>query len=265
MFAEIVNLIFEVKMRLLFVSLLLLTLLVHRPIHSIDCPSQNEESRRLEGIRIYERSLEIAKFYDLPEEMDLKEITDVLLESPLISEQNKETIKQFDRRIFTFQYPSEGLQVKGILSLVQGDDSPVLVVLRGGNRIFGILNPASDLMCARDYTVIATTYRGGVSEGEDEFGGNDVNDVHNLVEFLPELERKLGLPFLNEKMYLLGASRGGMELFLALTRFPELQEKFLKVVSLSELLDLMVCISGRHDMKQMFQSDFSLTEENEEE
>ena len=224
-------------------------------------PIEDAEVRQLETQRILERSLQFAAFYELSEGIDLKEITRDLLDSPFITHDSKEAIQAYDRRIYLFTYPSDGLRIKGVVSFVPDAQAhPSLVFLRGGNKVFGLLNPASDFMCAGKYTVIATTYRGGVSEGVDEYGGADVNDVRNLMDYLPELEMHLGISFYNEKMYLVGSSRGGMEMFLALGRFPELQNSFKKIVSLCGLLDLEICLLERSDMREMFIDDFGLME-----
>lgn len=208
-----------------------------------------------------------AKFYEMPADVESKDITDDLLQSPYVKDAQKKSIQHLNRRIFVFIYPSDGFKIKGLVSFVPDPQNhPLLVFLRGGNRIFGILNPGSDLMCFDQYTVISTMYRGGVSEGEDEFGGNDVNDVKNLIQFIPELESKLNLNFQNKKAYLLGRSRGGMQMFLALARFPDLQNRFSKIVSLSGMLDMRQCIASRSDMEEMFIKDFGLEKGlNEEE
>lgn len=132
--------------------------------------------------------------------------------------------------------------------------------------MFALLHPAADVTSVRNYTVISTTYRGGVSEGTDQFGGDDVNDVENLVAFLPELERKLGMVFNPQKVFILGGSRGGMQLFLALARSLSLQNYVSKAVSLSGLLDMHEFIRDREDMRQMFIEEFGLIPgQNEEE
>lgn len=210
---------------------------------------------------------EIAKFYQFPEGEDIQEITQTLLDSPLIKDSRKKTIQESGRRTFIFNYPSDDLKVKGVISFIPNpEENSTLILLRGGNRIFGIQNPGMDLMNLGKYTVISTTYRGGVSEGVDEFGGNDVNDVKNLIEYIPELQKKLGILIQSEGMYMIGRSRGGMQLFLTLGRFPELQSRFSKVVSLSGLLDMRNTINTRADMKEMFIKDFGLIENaNEEE
>lgn len=214
-----------------------------------------------ENQRILEISNQIAKFYEMPEGVDLVEITDQILASPLLKDSRKETILAFQRRTFVFTYPSDGLKVKALISFTPGTRcNPTMVFLRGGNRTFGVTSPGSDVMTYENYTVLAPTYRDGVSEGTDEFGGADVNDVKNLVDFIPQLEEKLGIAIQQERMYLMGGSRGGMQMFLALARFPELQDRFAKVVSLSGLLDIQESTTFREDMKKMFSEDFGYVE-----
>jgi dipeptidyl aminopeptidase/acylaminoacyl peptidase len=228
----------------------------------------DEERRNQEEIKILEISLEYAKFYEPPtDDVEVWEITENILESSFVSEVRKQSIRDFGRRIFVFIYPSDGLKIKGLISFVPNPhENQTLIVLRGGNQIFGILNPGCDFMCAEDYTVISTTYRGGVSEGQDEFGGADVNDVKNLIGYIPQLEQKLSITIQKEKMNWLGTSRGGMQLFLALARFPELQTRVTKIVSLSGILDMRQWMTGRPDMKVVFIEEFGLVENvNEEE
>ena len=136
----------------------------------------------------------------MPADVDLKDITDDLLQSPYVKDAQKNSIQQLNRRILVFTYPSDGFKIKGLISFVSDPQNhPLLVFLRGGNRVFGVLNPGDDLICFEQYTVISSMYRGGVSEGEDEFGGSDVNDVKNLMDFIPELESKLNLNFQKKK------------------------------------------------------------------
>lgn len=215
--------------------------------------------------RIQAMSEEYAKFYELPEDTDILDVTDVILNSEFVSEKEKEYIRSFERRIFVFTYLSDGLKVKGFISFApDAQERPLVVFLRGGSQDFGIIHPGTSLLGSQQYTVIATLYRGGISEGEDEFGGQDVNDVKNLIDFISQLEEKLNVPFQNERMYLLARSRGSMQMFLTLARFPELQTCFTKAVSLSGLLDLHEWIASRPDIEEMLIKDFGLTEENQE-
>lgn len=227
----------------------------------------DEESRKLDTENLKKLYCEYAKFYEMPSDAEMRDITEELLKSPYVKDAQKLAIKNFNRRILVFTYPSDEFKIKGLISFVpEPQDNPLIVFLRGGNRIFGVVNPGSDLMCPEKYTVISTMYRGGVSEGSDEFGGNDVNDVKNLINFIPELENKIGLKFQNQKMYLLGNSRGAMQMFLSLSRFPELQARFSKIVSLSGILNMHQFIASRPEMEEIFIKDFGLEKEvNEEE
>jgi dipeptidyl aminopeptidase/acylaminoacyl peptidase len=216
----------------------------------------NKESEKL--LKLYQ---EYAKFYDMPEGTDLLEITDLLLNNPYVMPAQKQSIKQFDRRCFVFSYLSEGLKVKGAISFTPNPSkNPFLLSLRGGNRIFGLTNPGEDFMCLENYTILAPTYRGGICEGTDLFGGDDVNDIKTCLDYLPELEKKLQIQMYYEKMYMLGGSRGGLQMFLFLARFPIEQSRFIKIASLSGLLDINICYHSRSDMKELFTEEFGLIE-----
>jgi dipeptidyl aminopeptidase/acylaminoacyl peptidase len=220
--------------------------------------SQREELTR-ESEEIERLSQQYAKFYDLPPNCSWKEVTQDLLDSHDIAEKQKQHILKASRRLFVFTYPSDVLNVKGFISIVpEAEGQPALIVLRGGNRVFGIPNPAANLYNPRQYTVIAPCYRGGVSEGCDEYGGDDVNDVKHLIDYISEIEKILKKPIKQDPMYFIGCSRGGMQMLLALARFPELQNKFAKIVSLSGLLNLRVLMEKRSEMREMFVKDFGL-------
>lgn len=220
-----------------------------------------EEQLKNETKEVEALSFALRSLYDLPINCSWKEVTQDLLNNSIIKEKQKHRIRANGRKIFVFSYPSDGLRVKGIVSIVpEANDPSTVIVLRGGNRLFGLPNPALDLFNIGTSTCISTCYRDGVSEGIDEFGGGDVADVKHLVDYIPEIEKKSGISIKQENMYLIGRSRGGMQMFLALARFPGLQNRFSKVVSLSGLLDLSLCVSHRSDMRQMFIKDFGLVE-----
>ncbi len=227
-----------------------------------------EDLLREEGQAVYEKCVRIAsQFYTLGTDEELKEITQAILDSPDTKEPIKQTIATTGRRFFLFRYPSDGHQVKGYISFVpNGEANNLLIFLRGGTGVFGLMHPATDFTCTHNYTVIATAYRGGVSEGIDQFGGDEVSDVPNLLSFFPTLGEKLGVDFQPKNTYMLGGSRGGMEMFLALARFPQLQQQITKAASLSGLLDLEECMLYREGMKNMFVREFGLNlGENKEE
>lgn len=228
--------------------------------------NQEQENLSQEGKVIMEQSLKIAEMYNLPKGVQFKDITNEVFNHSTTTSSQKARLLHYHRKIFLFQYPSDGFFVKGFISFTPHSiHQPLLIVLRGGNREFGLLNPANDLVSYKDYIVLTTTYRGGVSEGKDEFGGTDVNDVKNLMSFFPKLEERLDISFQPSQVFMLGASRGAMEMFLALSRYPDLQMKIDKIVSLSGILDLRELMQERPDMTEMFKQDFGLTsEENEE-
>lgn len=98
---------------------------------------------------------------------------------------------------------------------------PVIIYNRGGNRQFGKLS-FGDLFtyvfpfAAQGYLVVASQYRGAdlpldAKSSPDQFGGDDVRDVTNLVRIAS------GLPRADpRKFFMIGQSRGAIMTFLAL-------------------------------------------------
>jgi len=117
-------------------------------------------------------------------------------------------------------YLSDGLKVGGLLVKPKKPGNyPCIIYNRGGNRKLGQLVVATAALTLGElakegYIVIASNYRGnGNSEGKEQFGGDDVNDVVNLIDVLKEVE---GADI--ERIGMYGWSRGGMMTYLALTR-----------------------------------------------
>lgn len=118
-------------------------------------------------------------------------------------------------------YLSDGLKVAGFVVAPRGRalaPRPLVIFNRGGNRGFGQLVFANLVDFARwsqeGFVVLASQYRGGPgSEGSDEFGGADVNDVMNLFRVARELG---GIDLRN--VFMQGESRGGLMTYLALQR-----------------------------------------------
>lgn len=133
----------------------------------------------------------------------------------------KEAFKYIDSiDIYSITYLSDGLKVNGLLVKPKKQGNyPCVIYNRGGNRDFGSLVIAHGIMtlgqiAKEGYVVIASQYRGnGGSEGQEEFGGSDVNDITILPEVLKEVE---GADIENIGMY--GWSRGGMMTYIALTK-----------------------------------------------
>ena len=133
----------------------------------------------------------------------------------------KENFKYLDSiEIYRITYLSDGLKINGLLVKPKKEGTyPCVIYNRGGNRDFGELKIAHGAItlgqiAKEGYVVIASQYRGnGGSEGQEEFGGKDVNDVTILTEVLKEIE---DADPNNIGMY--GWSRGGMLTYLALTK-----------------------------------------------
>ncbi len=122
--------------------------------------------------------------------------------------------------IFKINYLSDGLRVNGFL--VQPKEAgkyPCLIFNRGGNRETGALKipqavTIMGMLAKEGYVVIASNYRGnGGGEGQEEFGGKDLNDVLILPKVLAEIENAD-----TNKIGMYGVSRGGMMTYMALTK-----------------------------------------------
>ncbi len=122
--------------------------------------------------------------------------------------------------IYSITYLSDGLKINGFLVKPKKKGKyPCVIFNRGGNRNFGSLTIAHGAItlgqiAKEGYVVIASQYRGNAgSEGKEEFGGSDVNDITILPEVLKEIE------FADtDKIGMYGWSRGGMMTYIALTK-----------------------------------------------
>ena len=122
--------------------------------------------------------------------------------------------------VYGITYLSDGLKINGFMAKPKkAGKYPCVIYNRGGNREFGALKVAHGALtmgriAKEGYVVIASQYRGnGGSEGKEEFGGEEVNDIVILQEVLKEVEAADP-----EKIGMYGWSRGGMMTFLALTK-----------------------------------------------
>ncbi|QKX07285.1 S9 family peptidase [Aquimarina sp. TRL1] len=122
---------------------------------------------------------------------------------------------------YNITYLSDGLKVKGVLVLPKKEGQyPTIIYNRGGNRDTGAISPKAipflglAKIASKGYVVIASQYRGNMGgEGKEEFGGQDVNDVLNLLNVIKEIKQA---DTTNVGMY--GWSRGGMMTYIALTK-----------------------------------------------
>ena len=150
-------------------------------------------------------------------------------------------------KYYAITYWSDGLQINGFLGVPkEGNGLPAIVYNRGGNRNFGVLQ-GNEIMFFTElgYVTVASQYRGnGGSEGKEEFGGADVNDVVNAVQLLETL------PFVDaNKIGMYGSSRGGMMTTLGIKHYYEANQSAIKsaVINSGEY-DLQMSVKERPRM-----------------
>ncbi len=127
--------------------------------------------------------------------------------------------------VYGITYMSDGLKINGLMAKPKKEGKyPCVIFNRGGNRDFGQLVAAHGALrlapiANEGYVVIASQYRGGgQSEGHEEFGGKDVNDIVVLPKVLLEVE---GAD--TERIGMYGWSRGGMMTYIALTKMDNIK------------------------------------------
>lgn len=152
-----------------------------------------------------------------------------------------------DFALYKIIYFSDGLKVAGYVYEPRKEGKyPCIIYNRGGNREFGMLNPARMVFLFRDllkegYVIAASNYRGiDGGEGMEEFGGREVNDILNLI---PVLEQNPKADASLIGMY--GWSRGGMMSYLTLTR----SNRIKALVVGGAVSDLYESIEDRPDME----------------
>ncbi len=115
---------------------------------------------------------------------------------------------------FEIAYMSDNLEIKGyiVLPLERPERIPVIIYNRGGGPLSTITGRQLNYLyfiASKGYAVFASDYRG---KQHDRFGGDDVNDVINMVK----LARSM--PFtMDDKIGMLGYSRGALMAFRALS------------------------------------------------
>lgn len=128
---------------------------------------------------------------------------------------------------------------------------PVLIYNRGGNGNFGgvvLGHMMSKLfpLAKQNFIIIGSQYRGTFNRNStafDEFGGEDVEDVVALGKLIPYLRESD-----QDNIGMFGASRGGMQTFLALKRMPEVH----RVAIISGVSDLLSDLDVRPDMEKVY-------------
>jgi len=133
--------------------------------------------------------------------------------------------------MYKITYMSDGLKIESYAAIPRKEGKhPVIIFNRGGNRDFYALQlfkgkakyPVAykfSKLANEGYVVIGCNYRGcGKSEGKDEVGGKDVNDVINLIDVVKEIPEADA-----NRIGMYGWSRGGMMTYLALTKTDQIK------------------------------------------
>lgn len=156
-----------------------------------------------------------------------------------------------DTIVENITYNSDGLKINGYLSYpkITAEKYPCIIWCRGGFGNAGALDEfyAQGILgqiASWGYVVFETQYRGNLGgEGNDEFGGADLNDVLNLIPLADELE------FADTKTWgIEGWSRGGMMTYLALTK----NHNFKAAISTSGISNLQCNIDESNFMRKLF-------------
>lgn len=150
-------------------------------------------------------------------------------------------------------YKSEEIYVDGYF-VYPGDINqklPVLIYNRGGLGEIGSLSDYKAIneltMYAKEgYAVLASNYRGYDNKYKDEYGGNDLNDVLNMIELVKEID------YLDEdNIQMLGVSRGGLMTYMSLRESDEIKS----AIIISGMTDFIKLYNDRGDNMQKQYSD----------
>lgn len=155
-----------------------------------------------------------------------------------------------------FQYDVDGGKVNGYIirkNMAEGAKLPVLVYNRGGNgnyggMVFGALFKRLFPIADEGFVIIGSQYRGTFMKEpdtsfDDQFGGEDINDVVELFNMIPHID---GVN--NNNIGMFGGSRGGMQTFLALKAGINVKA----VAVLAAPTDLLTGLSDRPEMERVY-------------
>ncbi|QXP71540.1 S9 family peptidase [Polaribacter sp. R2A056_3_33] len=114
---------------------------------------------------------------------------------------------------YKIRYKSDGLEITGFLTKPKDlQKYPTIIYNRGGNRDFGTFTTKSliyqQYLSSNGFIVLSSQLRGNMhSEGKDEFGGKDLNDILKLIEINKSLK------YSNQNIGVFGISRGGLNAY----------------------------------------------------
>jgi len=215
----------------------------------------------LKKLDILNKPKERAKYYTLKNTTNALDITQKLIKDNSIPPELKDQLITGERRILIFKYISDSQPIAGYLSYLTHGKHPTMIFLRGGSKYFGIMRPNNKFSFINGYNVVGTLYRGNIYGGKDEFGGEDINDVENLIKYIPQLEKIANIT-LQPPFNMMGISRGALEMFISLSHSNYVRSVVTNVISVSGNLDLQVTMNKRPEMKYLFKGFFKENEES---
>ncbi|RMD48172.1 MAG: S9 family peptidase [Ignavibacteria bacterium] len=147
-------------------------------------------------------------------------------------------------------YLSDGLKVKGYIAQPTTNGKfPSVIWCRGGYGNRGAIDTFTargifGQLASWGYVVFASQYRGNDGgEGRDELGGEDVNDILNLIPLAQQVDKA------DEKIWgIEGWSRGGMMTYLTLTK----TDIFKAAIVTGGITDLQCNAAESPFMKRMY-------------
>jgi len=152
---------------------------------------------------------------------------------------------------YKFSYLSDDVRVKAYISIPLEcieSETPYQCIIynRGGNHNIGWLGDedTAKICSATNRIVVASQYRGADgSEGTDEFGGKDLQDVISLIDLC---ENEFYFADITN-LCMIGVSRGGMMSYLAAHK----DERVKGVVAVAAVTDLADAYNAREDMRDI--------------
>lgn len=116
------------------------------------------------------------------------------------------------------EYQVDGLMIQGYEARPIDTEQkyPLIIYNRGGNRDFGAIEDQMAInlfgaLAKQGYVVLASQYRGYNDVGIDQFGGDDLKDIHSLIDLAYEIDY-----IDTDQIYMIGMSRGGMMTYMIL-------------------------------------------------
>ena len=165
-----------------------------------------------------------------------------------------------------FRYEVDGYTVEGYYLKprdLPNKKLPVVIYNRGGNAGFGYVVFGKKLQLISDiamegYVVIGSQYRGASSRfipnnGQDEFGGNDINDVLKLIEIAKEIPEAD-----TSNIGMVGWSRGVMQSYIASKSIPWLKT----LIAIAGNSDVEKALVWRPKMERVYKARIPNFEKN---